>query len=122
MVDCAYVKKNVFYKSGLTGGKSMEHHDINLNIHYTMSDDLWKKLSEVYASMPYWAEEEKSPCWRAENIDLVASVEPSGIQIFGEMPEEIWEIWYSELKEKLTTALGYEIGEPEDGYDFKYWD
>lgn len=59
MVDCAYVKKNVFYKSGLTGGKSMEHHDINLNIHYTMSDDLWKKLSEVYASMPYWAEEEK---------------------------------------------------------------
>ena len=83
----------------------MEHHDINLNIHYTMPDDLWKKLSEVYASMPYWAEEEKSPCWRAENIDLMASVEPSGIQIFGEMPEEIWEIWYSELKEKLTTAL-----------------
>ena len=52
----------------------------------------------------------------------MASDEPSGIQIFGEMPEEIWEIWYSELKEKLTTALGYEIGEPEDGYDFKYWD
>ena len=100
----------------------MEHHDINLNIHYTMPDDLWKKLSEVYASMPYWVEEEKSPCWRAENIDLMASVEPSGIQIFGEMPEEIWEIWYSELQEKLTTALGYEIGEPEDGYDFKYWD
>ena len=100
----------------------MEHHDINLNIHYTIPDDLWKKLSEVYASMPYWVEEEKSPCWRAENIDLMASVEPSGIQIFGEMPEEIWEIWYSELKEKLTTALGYEIGEPEDGYDFKYWD
>ena len=100
----------------------MEHHDINLNIHYTMPDNLWKKLSEVYASMPYWAEEEKSPCWRAENIDLMASVEPSGIQIFGEMPEEIWEIRYSELKEKLTTALGYEIGEPEDGYDFKYWD
>ena len=69
----------------------MEHHDINLNIHYTMPDDLWKKLSEVYASMPYWAGEEKSPCWRAKNIDLVASVEPSGIQIFGEMPEKIWE-------------------------------
>ena len=49
----------------------MEHHDINLNIHYTMPDDLWKKLSEVYASMPYWVEEEKSPCWRAENIDLM---------------------------------------------------
>lgn len=100
----------------------MEHHDINLNIHYTMPHDLWKKLSEVYVSMPYWAGEEKRPCWRGENIDLVASVEPSGIQIFGEMPEEIWESWYSELKAKLTAALGYEIGEPEDGYDFKYWD
>ena len=88
----------------------MEHHDINLNIHYTMPDDLWKKLSEVYASMPYWVEEEKSPCWRAENIDLMASVEPSGIQIFGEMPEEIWEIWYSELKEKLTRSEERRVG------------
>lgn len=26
------------------------------------------------------------------------------------------------LKEKLSVALEYEIGEPEDGYDFKYWD
>ena len=84
----------------------MEHHDINLNIHYTMPDDLWKKLSEVYASMPYWVEEEKSPCWRAENIDLMASVEPSGIQIFGEMPEEIWEIWYSEQNRCAMACQG----------------
>lgn len=97
------------------------YHDINLNIHYTMPDHLWKKVSEVYASMPYWAGEENGLYWKAENIDLVVSVEPGGIQIYGEMPEEIWESWYSELKEKLTKALGYEIGEPEDGYDFKYF-
>lgn len=97
-------------------------HDINLNIHYTMPDDLWEKLGEVYSSMPYWTGYGKTPCWNAENIELEASVEPSGIQIYGEMPEEIWKNWYSELKEKLTEALGYEIGEPEDGYDFKYWD
>lgn len=97
-------------------------HDINLNIHYTTPDHLWKKIGEVYASMPYWAADEKTPCWRAEDIELTASVEPGGIQISGEMPEEIWESWYAELKEKLTMALGYEIGEPEDGYDFKYYE
>jgi len=35
--------------------------------------------SGVYASMRYWAEEEKGSCWKAENIDLTASVEPGGI-------------------------------------------
>lgn len=50
-----------------------------------------------------------------------ASVEPSGIQIAGIMPDEIWEEWYRSLKDKLTKELGYEIGEPEDGFDFKYW-
>lgn len=87
-----------------------------------MPDDLWKKLDDVYSSMPYWTGDGKTPCWKAENIDLKASVELSGIQIYGEMPQKIWENWYSELKDKLSAALGYEIGEPEDGYDFKYWD
>lgn len=100
----------------------MMNHSINLNIHYTMPDVLWEKVGGVYASMGYWVGEEKGPCWRAENIDLVASVESGGLQIYGEMPEEIWENWYSELKEKLSVALGYEIGEPEDGYEFKYYD
>lgn len=97
-------------------------HDINLNIHYTIPDHLWEKIGRVYASMPYWTGEQKAPCWKGENVDLTASVEPGGIQIYGEMPEGIWENWYSELKEKLTSVLGYEIGEPEDGYDFKYFD
>lgn len=97
-------------------------HDVTLNIHYTMPDDLWERLGEVYASMPYWAGNEKGPSWRGERVDLKASVEPGGIQIYGEMPEEVWESWYSELKERLTEALGYEIGEPEDGYEFKYFD
>lgn len=95
------------------------YHNINLNIHYTMPDSLWEKLGEVYASMPFWAGGEMGPSWKAENIDLAVSVEPGGLQIYGEMPEEVWESWYFELKEKLTTALGYEIGEPEDGYAFK---
>ncbi len=55
-------------------------------------------------------------------MNLWASVEPSGIQIQGTMPEEVWNAWYCLLKKKLTEALGYEIGEPEEGYQFKYYD
>ncbi len=99
------------------------HQDINLNIHYTAPDWVWEKVFEVYRTMPYWneaCEEADAPRWAGEGIALYTSVEPGGIQIFGEMPEEIWAVWYGELKEKLTAALGYAIGEPEDGYEFRY--
>ncbi len=97
-------------------------YDVNLNIHYTTPKDLWEKIGEVYASMPYWAGKEQGPRWKAEGVDIRASVEPGGIQVYGEAPEELWERWYAELKAKLTAALGYEIGEPEEGYDFKYYE
>lgn len=97
------------------------HHDVNLNIHYTAPDWVWQKISEIYSSMEYWNKTSEFPAWKGENIDLWASVEPSGIQIAGIMPNEIWNSWYEDLKTKLSNALGYEIGEPEDGYDFKYW-
>lgn len=96
--------------------------DINLNIHYSAPDEVWRKIGEVYKSMPYWAGDNSDVKWIGENIELWASVEPSGLQIAGIMPDSIWNEWYKELKEKLTNVLGYEIGEPEDGYDFKYWD
>ena len=94
--------------------------DVNLNIHYTAPDHVWAKIRQVYESMPYWAGDENGPSWKGENIDLWASVEPSGIQIAGEMPDDIWKTWYSDIKSKLTETLGYEIGEPEEGFEFKY--
>lgn len=96
-------------------------HNINLNIRYDAPEYIWEKIGEVYASMPYWSGNENEPQWIGKDIELWASVEPSGIQISGTMPNEIWEDWYYILKNKLTTALGYEIGEPEEGYDFKYF-
>lgn len=96
-------------------------HDINLNIHYSAPEEVWKKISDVYSSMPYCDENEDLPHWVGENIDLWASVEPGGIQISGSMPKDIWNEWYDTLKSKLTDALGYEIGEPEEGYSFKFW-
>lgn len=96
-------------------------HDINLNIHYSAPEEIWDKIGNVYESMQYWAGNENEARWEGDNIDLCASVEAGGVQIAGTMPEEIWEDWYNALKIKLTEALGYEIGEPEDGYKFKYW-
>lgn len=104
-----------------------DEHDINLNIHYSIPDELWDKVIDVFGTMPYWIKDEKRriDClfWYDENecVELYCSVEPSGIQISGLMMNDIWVKWYSELKNKLTDALGYAIGEPEEGYDFKYW-
>ena len=97
------------------------NHDINLNIHYSAPKEIWEKIDRIYESMPYWAGSKNGPQWIGTDIDLWASVEPSGIQIAGIMPDDIWEEWYCLLKERLTEALGYEIGEPEEGYDFKYF-
>jgi len=96
-------------------------HDINLNIHWTIPDELWEKVVQVFRTMQYCDDSEKMPCWKGENIDLWYSVEPSGLQIAGTMPDGIWHVWYEELKHKLTDVLGYQIGEPEDGYEFKVY-
>lgn len=95
--------------------------DINLNIHYSTPEEIWDKINEVYKSMPYWAGNDNEVKWIGKDIDLWASVEPSGIQIAGIMPDYIWNEWYSSLKHKLTESLGYEVGEPEEGYAFRYW-
>ena len=95
-------------------------HDICLNIHYSAPVEVWEKINNVYKSMPYWSDD-KFPHWIGDDIDIYASVEPGGIQISGVMPEDIWNSWYNTLKKRLTDVLGYEIGEPEEGYSFKYW-
>lgn len=102
------------------------HHDINLNIHYSAPEDVWLKIYDVYKTMPYWCGDDKHTGqtgeWSGKDIDLYVSVEPGGIQITGFMPEHIWNEWYAELKIKLTKALCYPIGKPEEGYEFKYWE
>lgn len=98
-------------------------HDVCLNIHYSAPKEIRDKIDEVYRSMEYWCgfESDGCPSWKGKDIDLYASVEPGGIQIGGEMPDEIWNKWYNELKNRLTKKLGYDIGDPEEGYKFKYW-
>lgn len=98
-------------------------HSVCLNISYDAPGEIWDAIGEVYRSMEYWTGNDADGCpsWKGEGISLNASVEPGGIQISGEMPEQIWDTWYTALKAELTARLGYAIGEPEDGYRFKHW-
>lgn len=98
------------------------HYDVNLNIHYSAPQHVWDKIEVVFSSMPYWAEDDNCPCWQGANIDLDASCEPGGLNICGEMPDDIWREWFETLKKNLSAALGYEIGEIEDGFQFKFWE
>lgn len=99
----------------------METYCINLNIHYTIPDEIWKKLMDLYTNMPGWNEQMK--CWYGNDGKIIeVSVEPSGLQFYGRLPSEEWEEWISEFKRKATEILGYEIGEPEDGFEFRYYD
>lgn len=99
----------------------MSYHDVSLNIDCCAPDEIWTKIDEVYRSMEYYSKGENCLIWQGNDIELYSSAEPGGIQISGEMPDEIWDIWYPGLKAKLTEALGYEIGEPQDGFEFKHW-
>lgn len=78
-------------------------HDINLNIHYSIPKDLWEKTYNVFQNMPYWNEKENG--WTGEDIDLWFSVEPSGIQIAGTMPEENFKFKYWKPFEKKYSDI-----------------
>ncbi len=99
----------------------MAYHDVSLNIDCCAPAEIWDKIDEVYRSSEYYRKGENCLTWQGQDIELYSSAEPGGIQISGEMPDEIWDKWYPELKAKLSAALGYEIGEPEDGFEFRRW-
>lgn len=87
--------------------------DININIHYTAPKEVWDAVGKVYSEMPKWIGYNNSiPYWYGTEDDcyIWASVEPSGIQFAGNVPQDEWDLWISLLKEKLTLVLGYPIG------------
>lgn len=32
----------------------MDKHNHNLNIHYSLPNEIWDKVAELYTQMPYW--------------------------------------------------------------------
>lgn len=100
----------------------MEIHNHNLNIHYLSPEDTWNKLAELYSEMPGWSGFINGiPHWYAQDNDkkiINASVEPSGLQFYAELPQEEWDTWFELFKKKTSAVLGFQIGEPEDGFEF----
>lgn len=93
--------------------------NVNLNIHWNAPEHIWEKVRDVFQSMEGFQEESSYPLWVIGDYVIEASREPSGLQLYSTLPEDLWCQWYGGLKEKLSKALGYEIGEPEEGFDFK---
>ncbi|NOU97398.1 hypothetical protein GC093_29820 [Paenibacillus sp. LMG 31456] len=67
----------------------------------------WEQLRQVYLVLPqYVIKEHQCPMWFGEEgispNYLYASVEPSGLQIVGELTIEQWEIWESVFHAQLS--------------------
>ncbi len=101
----------------------MDMHNHNLNIHYSSPRDIWDKLEDIYSQMPGWIGVYNGiPQWYTLESDkriITASVEPSGLQFYAELPQDEWDTWFELFKKKATAVLGFEVGEPEDGFDFQ---
>ena len=101
----------------------MPHFEMNLNIWYYLPDHLLAKLPLIYEQMDGWIgnnEEYNFPQWYGpmdvqEYIN--ASIEPSGLHFEANLPEEKWLIWQQKFKHIATEVLGFEVGEPEDGFE-----
>lgn len=106
----------------------MDSFNLNLNIHYTAPREVWERLERLYAEMPHWRGYSHGAAhWYStgDGIDeklIWASVEPSGLQFYAQLPEHEWNEWIEHFKNKASEILGYEVGEPEEGYEFYYYD
>ncbi|OWA37697.1 hypothetical protein B9G55_06525 [Saccharibacillus sp. O16] len=96
------------------------HHHCNLNIRYDLPHEQWEKVAEVYQAMPGWiGYMDNIPYWfgqEADEMTISASVEPSGLSLYARMEADEWKVWIETFKAKATQALGFEVGEPEDGF------
>lgn len=102
----------------------LETYNINLNIHYSAPREIWDKLECLYREMPNWnGFLDGCAKWYGTDEKIIeASIEPSGLQFYAKLPPEEWETWITLFKSKATELLGYEVGEPEDGFMFMYYD
>ncbi|MEK5475663.1 hypothetical protein NYE70_01805 [Paenibacillus sp. FSL R5-0407] len=92
----------------------------NLNIWYYLPDEEWNKVSHLYERMPEWiGYKNGNPYWFGQEDDeifITASVEPSGLSFHGQMNNSDWNSWINKFKSEATKLLGFEVGEPEDGF------
>ncbi|WP_299190304.1 hypothetical protein [uncultured Aquimarina sp.] len=99
--------------------------ECNLNIRYDLPKEIWDTIEQVYTQMPGWlgfGTKDKGyeglPHWFSFNEDekhIIASVEPSGLQLVANMNEDEWLLWKTNFKKVATEILGFNVGEIEEG-------
>lgn len=101
----------------------MDIHNHNLNIHYSVPQHYWNQLAELYKKMPNWnGYQNNIPIWYGTDERIIdVSVEPSGLSFYAKLPQKEWEQWFSLFKQEATKIMGYQVGEPEEGFDFVYF-
>ncbi|KWX72138.1 hypothetical protein AMQ84_25985 [Paenibacillus riograndensis] len=96
-------------------------HHCNLNIWAHLPDEVWDRVADIYESMPGWIGDiDGIPHWFGQEEDDVfiqASVEPSGLSFYAQMNQSDWDSWRDRFKSEATRVLGFEVGEPEDGFE-----
>lgn len=99
---------------------NINSHHCNLNIWYHLPDEVWSKVAAIYKSMPGWkGYKDGIPYWFGQEDDDVfieASVEPGGLSFYAQMNQSDWDFWITRFKSEATKVLGYDVGEPEDGF------
>jgi hypothetical protein len=89
-----------------------------LNLPGNLTDAEWDKVMDVYQAMNGWLDGQDLPCWYGPPDSaqfIAASIEPSGLQISGNVPPLMFEAWVTKLCAKLTLALGREVYDAEMG-------
>lgn len=91
---------------------------ITLNLPYNLSDEDWQTVQKVYENIDGWKGYiiDGCPTWFGSENDeryVWASVEPSGLLLSGNLPNDIWAGWLTVLCAKLSVALNLEIHDSE---------
>lgn len=77
-------------------------------------DQDWSTLSEAYKTLPGWAGAlvDGCPCWyglpESEEF-LVASVEPSGLQVFGTLSSDKLQEWHAAFIRAISSLPTFEV-------------
>ena len=102
----------------------MDIHNHTLNRHYSIPENLWNALVEMFAQLPHYRGfTDGCPQWYGYDGKLIeASLEASGLQFYAELPQQEWDDWFADFKNKAEKILGYPIGEPEAGFDFRIYE
>ncbi|NUO75914.1 MAG: hypothetical protein HOQ32_07860 [Lysobacter sp.] len=80
----------------------------------SFSDEHWSVLSKAYKTLPGWSGEldDGCPCWFGTSQSaqfLIASVEPSGLHVFGSLNEEHLQQWHVAFLRAMSSLPTFSV-------------